>query len=76
MATHSSILAWRSHGQSNLVGYSSWGRKRVRHELTTKQQQQIYPYTCYLYAYIHANLLQLHICMHTDNIYMDIFVVV
>ena len=28
MATHSSVLAWRSsHGQRGLVGYSSWGRK-------------------------------------------------
>ena len=27
MATHSSILAWESHTQSTLVGYSSWGRK-------------------------------------------------
>ena len=25
MATHSSILAWRIHGQRNLVGYSAWG---------------------------------------------------
>ena len=27
MATHSSILAWRSHGQRRLVGYSPWGHK-------------------------------------------------
>ena len=27
MATHSSILAWKIHGQRNLVGYSPWGRK-------------------------------------------------
>ena len=27
MATHSSILAWRYHGQRSLVGYSSWGHK-------------------------------------------------
>ena len=27
MATHSSILAWKSHGQSSLVGYSPWGCK-------------------------------------------------
>ena len=26
-ATHSSILAWKSHGQSSLVGYSPKGRK-------------------------------------------------
>ena len=27
MATHSSILAWISHGQRSLVGYSPWGHK-------------------------------------------------
>ena len=29
MATHSSILAWKIHGQRNLIGYSPWGRKEV-----------------------------------------------
>ena len=27
MAIHSSILAWRIHGQRSLVGYSPWGHK-------------------------------------------------
>ena len=27
MATHSSILAWKSHGWSSLAGYSPWGCK-------------------------------------------------
>ena len=27
MATHSSILAWRIHGQRSLEGYSPWGCK-------------------------------------------------
>ena len=27
MATHSSILAWKIHGQRSLVGYSPWGHK-------------------------------------------------
>ena len=27
MAPHSSILAWRSHGQRSLVGCSPWGRE-------------------------------------------------
>ena len=27
MATHSSILAWESHGQRSLAGYSSCGHK-------------------------------------------------
>ena len=35
MATYSGILAWRTHGQSNLVGYSAWGRK----ELDTNEPQ-------------------------------------
>ena len=29
LATHSSILAWRIHGHSSLVGYSPWGCKEV-----------------------------------------------
>ena len=31
MATHSSILAWKTHGQRSLVGYSPWGH-RVGHD--------------------------------------------
>ena len=27
IATHSSILAWETHGQRNLAGYSPWGTK-------------------------------------------------
>ena len=27
--THSSILAWRIHGQRSLAGYSPWGRKEL-----------------------------------------------
>ena len=27
MAIHSSILAWRIHGQRTLAGYSPWGHK-------------------------------------------------
>ena len=29
MVTHSSILAWESHGQRNLVGCSPWGHKEL-----------------------------------------------
>ena len=28
MATHSSIVAWKSHGQRRLAVYSPWGCKR------------------------------------------------
>ena len=27
MATHSSVLAWKIHGQRSLLGYSPWVRK-------------------------------------------------
>ena len=38
MATHCSVLPGKCHGQRSLAGYSSWGCKRVRHNLaaTTK----------------------------------------
>jgi len=29
MATHSSTLPEKSHGQRSLVGYSPWGRKKL-----------------------------------------------
>ena len=29
MATRSSTLAWKSHGQGMLVGYSPWGCKEL-----------------------------------------------
>ena len=37
MATHSSILAGKSHGQGNLEYYSPLSRKRVGHDLATDQ---------------------------------------
>ena len=40
MATYSSILAWKSHGQRSLAG--SMGLQRVGHDWVTKQQQQQY----------------------------------
>ena len=34
MATHSSILAWKILWKKSLAGYSPWGRKRVRTQLS------------------------------------------
>ena len=34
------FLPGETHGQRSLVGYHPWGRKRVEHNLATKQQQQ------------------------------------
>ena len=36
------FLPGEFHGQRSLAGYGSWGRKRVRHKLVTKEQQQLY----------------------------------
>ena len=33
------FLPGKSHGQRSMTGYSPWGRKRVGHNLATKQQQ-------------------------------------
>ena len=38
MTTHSSILAWEIPWTEEPGGYRPWDRKRVRHDLTTKQQ--------------------------------------
>ena len=39
-AKHTTVfLPGKPHGQRSLAGYSLWGRKRVRHDSATKQQQ-------------------------------------
>ena len=40
MTTHSSILAWKSHEQRSLGGYSM-GRKRVGHNWVTEQERKM-----------------------------------
>jgi len=47
MATHADILAWKSHAQRSLVGYSPWGHKRVGHDWVTKQQPNYLLYFIY-----------------------------
>ena len=39
MSTHPSIPAWEIPWTDSLVGRSPWGRRRVRYDLATKQQQ-------------------------------------
>ena len=40
MATTPVLLPGKSHGQRKLADYSPWGRKRVRHNLATKQHEK------------------------------------
>ena len=43
MATHLSILAWEISWTEEPGGlYSSWGHKRLGHDLATKQQQKLF----------------------------------
>ena len=43
MATYSSVLTWRNPWtRGALAGCSPWGFKRVRHNLATKQQEQLF----------------------------------
>ena len=42
--THSSILAWEIPWTEEPGGLQSMGSQRVRHDLVTKQQQQIFPF--------------------------------
>ena len=49
MATHSSFLAGKSHGQRDLGGLQSTGSQRVSHDLATKQQTTS-PYLMNLYT--------------------------
>ena len=41
MATPSSILAGKSHGQKSLAGYKQWGCKKLGQDLATKQLQPL-----------------------------------
>ena len=50
MATHSGILAGKSHGQSSLVGYSPWGHKELD---TTEAAEHAGMVTCAVeYAFL------------------------
>ena len=49
MATHSSILAGKFHGQRSLAGYSPWGPK----ESDTTEHEHACVYI-YIYVYIHS----------------------
>ena len=55
IATHSSILAGKCHGQRSLEGYSPLGHKTVGHGSVTKQQQQID-------IYIYTSSFQILLC--------------
>ena len=50
MPTHSTILAWKFHGQRSLVGYSTWGDKESN---TTERLTQ----TNYRHSTVFGNIV-------------------
>ena len=63
MATCSVFLPGKSCGQRNLVGYSPWDHRRVRHNLVTKEQQEMpkarYPGSTLVERHFTNKLLQI-----------------
>ena len=49
MTTHSSILAWKSHGLRTLVGYSPWGHKESDMTERLHFDSELYSF-CVLFA--------------------------
>ena len=57
------FLPGRSHGQGNLVGYSLWGHRRVRHDLVTKTKTAAIKYMPenFLFQYFPSHTLPSHV---------------
>ena len=78
MATTPLFLHGKSYGQRSLAGYSPWGRKRVRHNLATKQHPWIQPTMdgfVLQYLLLKKNLhmsgpVQYKLCAFQDHLYM------
>ena len=62
MAAHSRILAWEIPWTEEPEGYSSWSRRRVRHDSPSKQQQ------CDKHF---LNILQGNSCVYLGDCYMS-----
>ena len=72
------FLPGNSHGQRCPEGYSPWGRKRVRHELATEQQQwyfhsgfcsQAPPQLCYQVPNPHIHLKTGHLHLNDPRVF-------
>ena len=57
MTTQSRVLAWRTHGQRSLVGYSPWGHKKLD---KTERLSTINAYSCILSCSFVSSSLQPH----------------
>ena len=61
MATHSSILAWKFHGQRSLVAYSPWGYTEsdtIEHTHKSQYILVIKSSFCFLFFNIDLGLLK------------------
>ena len=57
MATYSSTLAWKIHGQRSLVGCSPWGCTESDTTEATQQQQQQLPNSSLTYALLSSKIV-------------------
>ena len=75
MATHSSILAWKSQEQRSLVGYSPWGSQRIRQNLATEQQQHTHTYI-HIYTMEYCSVIKKNEIMPFVAIWMDMEIII
>ena len=61
MATHSSVLAWRTPGTESLVGCRLWGRTESDTTEATQQQHR-------LYGKGKGDLLEKDLCQHATRL--------
>ena len=63
MATHSSILAWRTHGQRNLAGYCPWGREESDTTERLSTAQSLHLTTLFQLSKSFWGALPRHLCL-------------
>ena len=63
LATHSSTLAWESHGQTTLAGCSPWGCK----ESDTTEATSLSFFSFFLSSFCPATI---HLCMNGKVLYL------
>ena len=71
MATHSSVLAWRIHGQRGLAGYSPWGHKES--DMTEWAHKDILEELCVLDLFVIATSVILFNIYPVEETGMDTY---
>ena len=67
MLTHSSVLAWKSHGQTNLAVYSLWGHKELDTRVQATELAHMYIISFLIFRQIACNIFYIHISFHIEK---------